>query len=90
MAIAAGDTSGIISVPIINPVDREPTETFFVNLSNLRPGGGPVAFSKSQGIGTINDNDYRLTVTKIGAAQMDTVISPPASALCPERAGVQD
>jgi len=68
MAIAAGDTSGIISVPILNPVDREPIETFFVNLSNLGPGGGPVAFSKAQGIGTIIDNDVRLTIVKQGTA----------------------
>jgi VCBS repeat-containing protein len=68
LAFAAGDTSAIITVPILNPVDREPTETFFVNLSNLGPGGGSVAFSKFQGTGTILDNDYRLTIVKDGSA----------------------
>ena len=68
LLIAAGDTSAPIPVTILNPIDREPTETFFVNLSNLGPGGSAVVFAKREGIGTINDNEVRLTIVKQGTA----------------------
>ena len=52
------------SVPIINDTVYEPTESFFVNLSNPQPNS-PTAFTlvDSQGIGTILDNDSAPTVT---------------------------
>ncbi|WP_162431106.1 beta strand repeat-containing protein, partial [Christiangramia aestuarii] len=59
ITFAAGATSGAtqtISVNIIEDAIAEPTETFFVNLSNL-VFSGAASISDNQGVGTINDND---------------------------------
>jgi len=68
LTIAAGSTSGTITVPILNDVVLEGSERFFVNLSNAQPSAALLALADTQGIGTINDNDFRLTIVKAGTA----------------------
>ncbi len=53
MSFAPGETAKTISVTIIGDTVQEPTEDFFVNLSN--PANATI--SDGQGKGTINDND---------------------------------
>ncbi|HYW73009.1 MAG TPA: Calx-beta domain-containing protein, partial [Pyrinomonadaceae bacterium] len=48
-----GTTTRSVTIPIKGDTVLEPTETFFVNLSNANNAG----ISKAQGAGTINDND---------------------------------
>jgi len=59
----AGETI-TITVPILNDNTAEPTEQFFVTLSNLISGGGTATISKAQGIATVLDDDAAtLTIT---------------------------
>ena len=67
LTIAAGSTTGTISVPIINDYMREGDETFYVNLSNAQPSAA-LNITDNQGLGTIMDNEFRLTVVKAGTA----------------------
>lgn len=53
LTFAPGTTTRTIIVPVIGDLAAESTETFFVNL--LNPVNATI--SKSQGIGTINDDD---------------------------------
>ena len=53
LTIAAGQTSGLISVPIINDLLGEGDETFTVNLSNAVRAN----IVDAQGIGTITDDE---------------------------------
>ena len=53
LTIPAGQTSGTISITVINDLLPEETETFAVNLSNAVN----VTLIDSQGIGTILDSD---------------------------------
>ena len=54
VSFAAGDLTKTISVTINGDATVEPDETFFVNLLNVT-GGGTIV--KSQGIGTISNDD---------------------------------
>ncbi|MCY2991124.1 MAG: FG-GAP-like repeat-containing protein [Planctomycetota bacterium] len=55
---AAGETTKTVVVPVVGDFEHEPTETFFVNLSN------PVNanLQDGQGQGTLTDDDPLLTV----------------------------
>ena len=53
LTFAPGQTSGTVSVPIIDDIVDEPEETFFVNLSN--PTNATI--SDDRGEGTITDDD---------------------------------
>ncbi|MFA5974317.1 MAG: Calx-beta domain-containing protein, partial [Lentimicrobiaceae bacterium] len=74
--IPAGSTSVNISVPIINNVIAEPTETFFVNLSNPTYA----TISDASGLGTILDDDAvtlalsGFTVTEINGTQTENFV----------------
>ena len=59
LTIPAGSTTGTISVPIINDTLSESSETFTVNLTS--PVNATIA--KSQGTGTIVDNDNAPTLS---------------------------
>ena len=59
LTFVGGSVSGSIlqiTVPILNDVIAEPTETYTVNLSNL-VSTGSASISDNQGLGTILDND---------------------------------
>ncbi|MCF8274575.1 MAG: HYR domain-containing protein, partial [Flavobacteriaceae bacterium] len=59
LTFVGGSLSGstlTITVPILNDVIAEPTETYNVNLSNL-VSTGSASISDNQGLGTITDND---------------------------------
>ena len=61
----AGSVSGAIqniTVPIINDIYTEPTEIFYVNLSNIQ-STGLAKLSNTQGIGTITDDAINDAVT---------------------------
>jgi len=62
LSFAAGDLSKTISVTINGDTTVEPDETFFVNLSGATNGG---AIVKSQGLGTITDDDAVASVGNI-------------------------
>jgi hypothetical protein len=53
LTFAAGETSKIVSVPVIGDTTVESNETFRLNLSN--PSNGTIA--DAQGVGTINNDD---------------------------------
>jgi hypothetical protein len=73
ITFAPGETSRTILVPTIDDSMSEPTETFFVNLSN--PVGATIA--RGQGVGTIIDNNdpFQVQSAKIngGAVQRSRV-----------------
>ncbi|WP_339732723.1 Calx-beta domain-containing protein [uncultured Gimesia sp.] len=58
---AGGATTQTLIVPIYNDPFIEETETYFINLDDVKYGGvsdnNTIIISDSQGIGTINDND---------------------------------
>jgi ribosomal protein L35AE/L33A len=58
LTFAPGETSKTISVPVINDTTDEPSETFFVNLSNATNS----VILDNQGVGTITDNDAAPTI----------------------------
>ncbi|MHC1707867.1 MAG: Calx-beta domain-containing protein [Bacteroidales bacterium] len=67
----ANPTSQNVIVPIIDDVTFEPTETFFLNLSNILAGGQNVGFTDAQGVGTITDEDFtEISVSKTGNASV--------------------
>ena len=55
VTIPAGSTSTTVDITVIDDAIAEPTETYFVNLSNATPAN--VTIADPQGIGTILDND---------------------------------
>jgi uncharacterized protein (TIGR03437 family) len=59
LTFAPGETTKSIPVPIINDTLDEPSETFFVNLSNASNG----TILDNQGQGTITDNDAAPTIS---------------------------
>jgi type IV pilus assembly protein PilY1 len=67
LTIPAGSLSGTLTVEILNPVDVEGTETFYVDLSNATIAP-LISISDARGVGTINDNDHRLVLYKDGSA----------------------
>ncbi|WP_167854696.1 Calx-beta domain-containing protein [Mangrovimicrobium sediminis] len=54
LVIPAGETSGSISIALVDDNLDEPSEKFFVDLDNLQ---GPASFSDSRARVTISDND---------------------------------
>jgi uncharacterized protein len=56
--IAQGDTTTTVNVTINGDTNQEPTETFFLNLTN--PVNGVLL--DNQGVGTINADDFTLTL----------------------------
>jgi hypothetical protein len=64
LTIAAGSTSGTISVTILADSVPEPNETVLVNLS----GATNATLAQPQGTGTIVDNDGTVTVTSPNTA----------------------
>ena len=67
---APGETVKNILVPIINDTMDEPSETFFVNLSNATNS----TILDAQGQGTITDNDAApaLSINDVAVAEGDT------------------
>ncbi len=83
LTIAAGSTTGTISVAIINDTDVEPAETLFVNLSNSSALG---TISDNQGQATINvDDQTSITINDVtvnenaGTASFTVTITPVAA-----------
>jgi hypothetical protein len=64
LTIPAGQTSGTITVQVSGDRLAEPNETFFVNLSNPNYG-----FSDSQGMGTILDDEPRISIGDVTKAE---------------------
>jgi Calx-beta domain len=84
LTIPAGQTSGTISVPILNDSAVEPNETVLLNLTN--PTGATIA--DAQGSGTITNDDQAsaptlavsdVTVSEGGAALVTVSLSGPAT-----------
>ncbi|WP_345012370.1 beta strand repeat-containing protein, partial [Christiangramia aestuarii] len=73
-------TAQTITVDIIEDAIAEPTETFFVDLSNLVTTG-TASISDNQGVGTINDNDAisislaGFTITETEATQQGNFVA---------------
>lgn len=65
LTIPAGQTSGIITVPVNGDNVSEPDETFLVNLSN--PTNGTIA--DGQGVGTIVDDEPHIGIMNVAAAE---------------------
>lgn len=63
-----GVTTRMITVPIKGDTVPEPTETFFVNLTNANNAN----ISKAQGTGTINDNDGPSTPSQLSINNVTT------------------
>lgn len=59
LTFAPGVTTQMLTIPILNDTLDEPSETFFVNLSN--PSNGTIA--DEQGVGTIQDDDAPPTLS---------------------------
>ena len=69
VVIAAGATTGTITVPTTHDTNAEDAETFIVTLLNLTSPPAGVALGDSKATVTINDNDP-LTVSVTGANQV--------------------
>ncbi|HUQ32902.1 MAG TPA: Calx-beta domain-containing protein [Pyrinomonadaceae bacterium] len=65
-----GETVKNIIVPIINDTMDEPSETFFVNLSNA--SNSVILDSQGQGTITDNDNPPSLSINDVSVAEGDT------------------
>lgn len=72
LTFTPGETSKIISVPVLGDVLDEENETFNVNLSSPQNA----TLSKSQGIGTIQDNDPAGPTTSSYMVYLPVVIRP--------------
>jgi hypothetical protein len=62
LSIAAGQTTGTITVPVIGDRLGEPNETFFVNLS----GATNATIADGQAVGTITDDEPRISISDFG------------------------
>jgi serralysin len=62
LTFATGETSKTITVQLLDDLISEPTENFYVNLSNVT---GNAIISDNQGIATIQDNDISLPTISI-------------------------
>ena len=71
-AIAAGESTYTFAVDVIGDASPEPTETFFVNVTNVV--GATV--SDGQGVGTISNDD--VLITQINQIQGTGTVSPLA------------
>ncbi|WP_298321434.1 Calx-beta domain-containing protein, partial [uncultured Aquimarina sp.] len=65
VTIAAGATTGSVTVPTVEDTTNEPTETFEVNITDAETNttNTTVTVSDAQGIGTITDDDGAPTVS---------------------------
>ncbi|SDX36077.1 Calx-beta domain-containing protein, partial [Lutibacter oricola] len=78
---STGTTTQSIIVTILNDVIAEPTETYYINLSNISSTGS-ASFTDSdyQGLGTIIDNDplaltiSEFTITETESTQVDNFV----------------
>jgi hypothetical protein len=74
----AGSQLQYITVRIENDKVPEPTETFFVDLTNARPS--PVTIARKTGTGTIFDNDKQKSQPTLTlASQSGTTVTEPSS-----------
>ena len=69
LTISAGQTSGTISVTVLDDQVVEINEAFFVELSNARANGRGVAIEDSRGELTISDNDQATLSIADGRSQ---------------------
>jgi hypothetical protein len=68
-----GDTTKTITVSVVGDTVGEPNETFFVNLSTTPTNA---TTSDSQGVGTITDDERRVTIGDASAAEGSSVVFP--------------
>ncbi len=76
----AGSVNGTektITVPILDGVVAEPTETYYVNLSGLNNASqSGVSISDNQGLGTILDNDaYTISIAGVSVNETDANVA---------------
>ena len=72
LEIAAGSTTAVIEVPIIDDLFMESTETFLVQLSDL----ADAVLDQSEATVTIEDNDvYRLQVFDASASESESALA---------------
>ena len=64
LTIPAGSVAGVVDVSVKGDTDVEPDETFFVNLS----GVNNATLSRSQGVGTITNDDVAASKIQFSAA----------------------
>jgi hypothetical protein len=65
LIIPAGQTTGTVTVPVIGDRLPEPDETFFVDLS----GATNAAIADGQAVGTILDDEPRISITDVTKAE---------------------
>jgi hypothetical protein len=70
VTFAPGETTKVVRVMVIGDDDVEPDETFFVNLGNPSPAG--VVIARAQGVGTILNDDYDLSVDDVAVQEGDS------------------
>ncbi len=82
LTIAAGATTGTITVQVVGDVVNEPNETFFVNLS----GAANATIADGQGTGTIVNDEGAVvinlgdaTIGEGGTATLSATLSAPSS-----------
>jgi hypothetical protein len=69
LTFAPGETTKTILVPLINDTMDEPSETFFVNLTNAT--NGTILDNQGQGTITDNDNPPTLSINDVSVAEGD-------------------
>jgi len=74
LTFVAGNTTATINVAIINDAEVDPAETFKVNLSSQDPAE-MITMGDSEGLCTITDNNYGLTLVKVGSGIGSVVAS---------------
>lgn len=67
--VTTGDTTGVVTVPIVGDVDLEDNETFAVVATPFNPRDN-VSVSSSEAVGTINNDDQFLPTLTIADAQV--------------------
>jgi len=77
LSFAAGTTTATINVAIINDAEVDPAETFKVNLSSQDPAE-IITMGDGEGVCTITDNNYSLTLVKVGSG-IGTVVAGDGS-----------
>jgi LEA14-like dessication related protein len=74
LTFAPGETTKTINVPIINDTTDEPSETFFVNLTNAT--NGTILDNQGQGTITDNDNPPTLSINDVSVAEGNSGTTP--------------
>ncbi len=62
LTFATGETSKTITVQLLNDTNKEATENFYLNLSNVT---GNAIIADNQGIATIQDNDAGISLNNV-------------------------